>query len=143
MVEGSKSEKVGAAVPPQRTWAQSRMLNVWVDDLTMDQLMAELREGVVFTLNPDHLHLLQHNREFYDAYSKADFITSRSKLHVTLTPHLAEAASPTLHRTNASLIGSSIHRYTCASELKGCDITAMLPEVTLRSSWHSCSTPSN
>jgi len=79
MVEGSKSDKVGAAVPPQRTWAQSRMLNVWVDDLTMEQLMAELREGVVFTLNPDHLHLLQHNREFYDAYSKADFITSDSK----------------------------------------------------------------
>lgn len=65
--------------PPQRSWPRSRMLNVWVDNLSMDQLMRTLDEGVVFTLNPDHLFHLQRDRAFYDAYRQADFITSDSK----------------------------------------------------------------
>ena len=55
------------------------MLNVWVDNLSMEQLMARLDEGIVFTLNPDHLYHLQRNRDFYNAYRQADFITSDSK----------------------------------------------------------------
>ena len=55
------------------------MLNVWVDNLSMKQLMATLDEGIVFTLNPDHLYHLQRNRDFYEAYRQADFITSDSK----------------------------------------------------------------
>ncbi len=65
--------------PPGRPWPRSRMLNVWVDNLSMKQLMATLDEGIVFTLNPDHLYHLQRNRDFYDAYRQADFITSDSK----------------------------------------------------------------
>jgi len=52
---------------------------VWVDDLTMGELMQRLDQGVVFTLNPDHLYHLQRNRDFYAAYRQADFITSDSK----------------------------------------------------------------
>ena len=55
------------------------MLNVWVDNLSMNQLMHKLDQGLVFTLNPDHLYHLQRNRDFYDAYRRADFITSDSK----------------------------------------------------------------
>jgi N-acetylglucosaminyldiphosphoundecaprenol N-acetyl-beta-D-mannosaminyltransferase len=55
------------------------MLNVWVDDLGMNALMERLTEGVVFTLNPDHLYHLQRNPAFYTAYRQADFITSDSK----------------------------------------------------------------
>ena len=55
------------------------MLNVWVDNLSMKQLMTKLDEGIVFTLNPDHLYHLQRNRDFYNAYRQADFITSDSK----------------------------------------------------------------
>ena len=55
------------------------MLNVWVDNLSMQELMANLHEGIVFTLNPDHLYHLQRNAAFYDAYRQADFITSDSK----------------------------------------------------------------
>ena len=65
--------------PPAAPWPRSRMLNVWVDNLNMKQLMATLNEGVVFTLNPDHLFHLQRNRAFYEAYRQADFITSDSK----------------------------------------------------------------
>ena len=77
--EGTEPRGVGAAKPPERSWKQSRMLNVWIDDLDMSQLMEQLHEGVVFTLNPDHLHHLHHNRDFYEAYRRADFITSDSK----------------------------------------------------------------
>lgn len=71
-----------STVPPAprpATWPRSRLLNVWVDNLSMEQLMEKLDEGVVFTLNPDHLYHLQRNRDFYDAYRRADFITSDSK----------------------------------------------------------------
>ncbi|MBV9891614.1 MAG: WecB/TagA/CpsF family glycosyltransferase [Rhizobacter sp.] len=65
--------------PPMRDWPRSRLLNVWVDDLTMRQLMERLDSGIVFTLNPDHCYHLQRNAEFHAAYRKADFITSDSK----------------------------------------------------------------
>lgn len=65
--------------PPPRPWPRSRMLNVWVDNLSMGELMHTLDEGIVWTLNPDHLYHLQRNRAFYDAYRQADFITSDSK----------------------------------------------------------------
>jgi N-acetylglucosaminyldiphosphoundecaprenol N-acetyl-beta-D-mannosaminyltransferase len=68
-----------AELPPARPWPRSRILNVWVDDLTMQQLMQRLEGGIVFTLNPDHLYHLQRNADFYAAYRKADFITSDSK----------------------------------------------------------------
>lgn len=65
--------------PPPRAWPRSRMLNVWVDNLSMSQLMTTLKEGVVFTLNPDHLYHLQRHQAFFEAYRQADFITSDSK----------------------------------------------------------------
>lgn len=69
----------GVPQPPARPWPRSRMLNVWVDNLSMKELMATLDAGIVWTLNPDHLYHLQRNRAFYDAYRQADFITSDSK----------------------------------------------------------------
>lgn len=63
----------------QRPWQRSNLLNVWVDGVTMEQFLANLEEGVVFTLNPDHCFHLQRNRAFYEAYRQADYITSDSK----------------------------------------------------------------
>jgi len=56
---------------------RQRLLNVWVDDFTMDELLARLAStgGVVFTVNPDHLYHLQHNADFLRAYRSADVIT--------------------------------------------------------------------
>ena len=58
---------------------RSRLLNVWVDNLSMAELMAAREQGIVWKRNPDHLYHLQRNRVFYDAYRQADFITSDSK----------------------------------------------------------------
>ena len=67
-----------ADLPPV-PWPRSKVLNVWVDDLTLKQLLAKLDSGVVFTLNPDHLYHLQRNPAFLAAYRQADFITCDSK----------------------------------------------------------------
>lgn len=55
------------------------MLNVWVDNLSLAELLGRLDRGIVFTLNPDHLYHLQRNRDFLSAYRQADYITSDSK----------------------------------------------------------------
>lgn len=77
--EGPMTDNDAVPQPPPRSWPRSRMLNVWVDNLSMKELMQRLDEGLVWTLNPDHLYHLQRNRAFYDAYRQADFITSDSK----------------------------------------------------------------
>ncbi len=58
-------------------WPRQPLLNVWADDLTMDDLLARLATsgGVVFTVNPDHLYHLQYNADFLRAYRSADIIT--------------------------------------------------------------------
>ena len=68
-----------APLIPPRPWPRSPLLNVWVDNLNMQELMQEATAGVIFTLNPDHLFHLQRNAEFLAAYRQADFITSDSK----------------------------------------------------------------
>jgi hypothetical protein len=44
-------------------WPRQPLLNVWADDLSMDDLLARLATtgGVLFTVNPDHLYHLQYN----------------------------------------------------------------------------------
>jgi len=63
-----------------RPWARWPILGVWVDDLSMDDLLDQLDQhgGVVFTLNPDHAYHLNCNRAFLDAYRSADLITMDS-----------------------------------------------------------------
>ncbi len=58
-------------------WPRQPLLNVWADDLSMDELLARLAStgGVVFTVNPDHLYHLQYNQAFLAAYRSADIIT--------------------------------------------------------------------
>ena len=58
-------------------WPRQPLLNVWADDLSMDDLLQRLATtgGVVFTVNPDHLYHLQYNAAFVQAYRTADIIT--------------------------------------------------------------------
>lgn len=62
-----------------KAWRRSRLLNAWVDGLRMNEILAELDEGIVYTLNPDHLYHLQRNAEFAAAYCQARYVTSDSK----------------------------------------------------------------
>jgi len=62
-----------------RHWHRSRILNAWVDSLTVAEIVEELDEGILFTLNPDHLYWLQRNPDFAAAYRKATLVSSDSK----------------------------------------------------------------
>jgi exopolysaccharide biosynthesis WecB/TagA/CpsF family protein len=60
-------------------WQQSRLLNAWVDALTIPEIIERLDEGMLFTLNPDHLYHLQRNPDFAAAYADAVMVSSDSK----------------------------------------------------------------
>lgn len=62
-----------------RRWHRSRILNAWVDSLTVQEIVEELDQGILFTLNPDHLYWLQRNAEFAAAYRNAALVSSDSK----------------------------------------------------------------
>src|SRR6476646_10425688 len=62
-----------------RRWHRSRILNAWVDSLTVQEIVEELDEGILFTLNPDHLYWLQRSPEFAAAYRNATLVSSDSK----------------------------------------------------------------
>ena len=62
-----------------RCWHRSRILNAWVDSLTVPEIVEELTEGILFTLNPDHLYWLQRNPDFAAAYRNATLVSSDSK----------------------------------------------------------------
>ena len=60
-------------------WKKCRILNAWVDDLTVEQVVDRLDEGILWTLNPDHLYHLQRDADFLNAYRQAAIVSSDSK----------------------------------------------------------------
>jgi N-acetylglucosaminyldiphosphoundecaprenol N-acetyl-beta-D-mannosaminyltransferase len=62
-----------------RRWHRSRLLNAWVDSLTVQEFVEELDDGILFTLNPDHLYWLQRDADFAAAYRNATLVSSDSK----------------------------------------------------------------
>jgi len=59
-----------------------RLLNVEVDNVTMDELVDSFREGMLLTLHVDMLMKLQRDREFYDALPRFDVVTCDSQILV-------------------------------------------------------------
>ncbi len=59
-----------------------RLLNVDVDDITMDELVDSFREGLLLTLHADMIMKLQKDREFYDLLPQFDLITCDSQILV-------------------------------------------------------------
>jgi exopolysaccharide biosynthesis WecB/TagA/CpsF family protein len=70
---------VTVSKPGFEPWTRSRILNAWVDSLTVDEIVERLDEGILYTLNPDHLYHLQRNPDFYAAYQEAALVSSDSK----------------------------------------------------------------
>jgi N-acetylglucosaminyldiphosphoundecaprenol N-acetyl-beta-D-mannosaminyltransferase len=97
------------------------LLNVWADDLSMDQLLQRMvtTGGVVFTVNPDHLYHLQYNPAFVQAYRSADIITVDSH-YVRLALRLL--GRPVAHR----LPGSDIVPAFCARNASNPDVRIFL-----------------
>src|ERR1700755_3074122 len=94
-------------MPSQATpWPRQPLLNVWADDLSMDDLLHRMGTtgAVVFTVNPDHLYHLQYNPAFVQASRSADIITVDSH-YVRLALRLL--GRPVANRLPGSHIGAA------------------------------------
>ena len=76
-----------------------KLLNTTVDNLSMTELLHQLKQGVVFTPNVDHLVRLQRDREFFDAYKIANYRTCDSKILYYVTRLLG---SPVCEKVSGS-----------------------------------------
>ncbi|GAB4311408.1 MAG: WecB/TagA/CpsF family glycosyltransferase [Bacteroidales bacterium] len=56
------------------------ILNIEVDNVTMQELLERFTEGVLVTPNVDHLVKLQKDREFYEIYRQAEWVTVDSQI---------------------------------------------------------------
>lgn len=56
----------------------TRVLNIDIDLITRDDLLAQLKEGVLITPNLDHLIKLQKDKEFYNCYQKSEWVVCDS-----------------------------------------------------------------
>lgn len=75
MTDTDTGVQTTAAATPRRV----PVLNVYVDDITMDQLV-EVREGAIATLHVDMIVKLQHDRAFYDIWDTFDIVTCDSQI---------------------------------------------------------------
>ena len=57
-----------------------KLLNIGIDNLSKKELLEQIKSGVVFTPNVDHLIKLQKDRDFLTAYSIADYRLCDSKI---------------------------------------------------------------
>jgi exopolysaccharide biosynthesis WecB/TagA/CpsF family protein len=57
-----------------------KILNLYIDNLTEADVLRQLKHGVVFTPNVDHLILLQDDLDFFRVYQSADYKLCDSKI---------------------------------------------------------------
>lgn len=60
--------------------SKKRILNIGIHSISLEELLENLNEGVVFTPNVDHLMKLQSDPKFYKNYLKADWLLCDSKI---------------------------------------------------------------
>lgn len=75
------------------------MLNAWVHDVTMDEVVERLREGVMLTLHVDMIMKLQTDRAFYETLDAFDVITCDSQIMYFATKFLG---TPVRERVSGS-----------------------------------------
>lgn len=56
------------------------ILNINILSITQDELLENLKKGVLITPNIDHLVKLQKDKEFYDVYQQAEWVVCDSKI---------------------------------------------------------------
>lgn len=55
-------------------------LNIKIRSILRSELLKKLDEGVLVTPNVDHLVKLQHDRDFYEVYQRAEWVVCDSKI---------------------------------------------------------------
>lgn len=57
-----------------------KVLNIDIQNITRQELLENLKEGVLVTPNLDHLIKLQKDKDFYDCYKKAEWVVCDSNI---------------------------------------------------------------
>ena len=70
--EGTSPREVGYKKVP--------LLNAFVHDVTMDEVVRDFNEGLMLTLHVDMIMKLQQDPEFYEIFKKFDLITCDSQI---------------------------------------------------------------
>ncbi|MEZ5756361.1 MAG: WecB/TagA/CpsF family glycosyltransferase [Paracoccaceae bacterium] len=78
MADGSSVENAAAA--RKAAYPVVPILNAWVHDVSMDDIVENFREGVMLTLHVDMIMKLQQDREFHALLDKFDVITCDSQI---------------------------------------------------------------
>src|SRR3954471_14090304 len=76
-----------------------RILNVDVDNLTMEELLSSFHEGMLLTLHVDMIMKLQKDRDFYDTLPHFDIVTCDSQILFAASSLLGK---PLLERVSGS-----------------------------------------
>jgi len=50
-----------------------KLLNIYIDNLLPSELLEQLKSGIVFTPNVDHIIKLQKDHDFINAYNIANY----------------------------------------------------------------------
>lgn len=58
----------------------ANVLNISIDNVTVETLLARFNEGILVTPNIDHLMKLQKDQSFYDCYRQASFTVCDSRI---------------------------------------------------------------
>ena len=85
--------------PRTNTYKKVPMLNAYVHDIAMDDLVENFTEGAMLTLHVDMIMKLQQDREFYDLLDKFDVITCDSQIMFFATKWLG---TPVQERVSGS-----------------------------------------
>lgn len=70
-----------------------KLLNVNILSISKAKLLENLYDGVFITPNVDHLVKLQHDKDFYDVYQKAEWVICDSKILYLLSKLLKHSLS--------------------------------------------------
>ncbi len=81
------------------TYPKVKLLNVYVHDVTMDEVVENFTEGMMLTLHVDMIMKLQHDKEFYDIFDQFDLITCDSQVLYFATKFLG---TPVQERVSGS-----------------------------------------
>ncbi len=61
-----------------------KLLNCYIDNISLNDLLERFNQGFIITPNVDHLITLQHDKEFYQIYQNADFVIADSQIIVNV-----------------------------------------------------------
>jgi len=85
-----------------------KILNVQIDNLSLQELLEKLTSGVVYTPNVDHLVKLQRDASFFKVYNDADYRVCDSKILMYVSRFLG---SPIREKISGSDLFPAFYEY--------------------------------